>query len=106
MRRPWVKPALIELAWLLCSWAFSFGLVGWLTGRYSGTLDIQMHNTYWILPVWLLATLLFLLVAPLITLIRVLQGLLRNRAANWVLGLLGSIWLLLALAILAVRPMR
>ena len=106
MRNNWIKSALIELAWLLGSWAFSLGLVAWLTGHCAGTLTIQIHNTYWVLPVWLLATTVFLLVALLITLIRVLQGLLRNLAANLMLGLLSSIWLLMGLAIFATRAMR
>jgi hypothetical protein len=100
------KSVLREVAWLLGSWAFSFGLVWRLGGKYAGTLDIQMHNTYVVLPVWGLATLIFLVLAPVITSARVLAGRGRHVAASVVLAALSGVWLLIILAVVVVRIVK
>ncbi|MVN75579.1 hypothetical protein GO988_04495 [Hymenobacter sp. HMF4947] len=97
------KAVVTELAWLLGSWAFSFAAVGKLFGKYAGTLDIQLHNTYFVLPVLLLASLLFIVVSPVVTGVRVVVGRGQNVSASIVLALLTGVWLLLLLAVCLVR---
>ena len=100
------KPVLLELAWLLGSWAFAFGLVWRLSGKYAGTLNIQLHNNYVVLPVWGLATLLFLVLAPVVTSARVLAGRGRRVAASVVLAGLSGVWLLIIIGVVVVRLMK
>ncbi len=100
------KSILLELAWLLGSWVFSFGLVWRLTGKYVGKLDVQLHNTHVLLPVWALVTLLFLVLAPVVTSARVLAGRGRRVAASIMLAGLSGVWLLIILAVLLVRIMK
>lgn len=96
----------IEIAWLLGSWAISYVLVGILVS-YSSTLDyqlfwptpldIQLHNTYFVLGIFEATLPFFLLIALLATSIRVLLGGFRQ-AATITLG--GLVLLLLVAAAL------
>ena len=91
-----------ELAWLLGSWAFSWALLSQLFG-YSylrhPQLDIQLHNTYFVLPPLLLTALVCLPVATLVTGGRVLAGAFRRSDPNAVLVTLASIWVGLGLLV-------
>ena len=89
--RSWIH----ELAWLLGSWAFSWALLSQLFGYnylWHPQLDIQMHNTYFVIQPLLLTTLLFLPVATLVTGVRVLAGAFRHFGPNAALVTLASIW--------------
>lgn len=93
-----------ESAWLLGSWAFSWAsLSPWLGYSYlwRPQLDIQMHNTFFVVPPVLLTTLVFLPVATAATGVRVLVGGLRNLGPNVVLGFLVGIWMLLGAVVAA-----
>lgn len=98
------KPFTTELAWLFGSWAFSYLLVGVLLGYSSpqgyqllwvSPLEIQMHNTYFVLDVFSATLPFFLLTALVVTSIRAFRG--RNRRAALVT--LGGLGLLVAAAI-------
>ena len=92
------KNILIEVAWLLGSWAISFGLLGWLIGfKQLGArqLDIQMHNTYFVLPLWAAALPFFTFFATIITSMRAISARFRQRSTLVVLGVLGLLWTLL-----------
>lgn len=60
-------------------------------------LDIQMHNTYFVVPPLLVTTLLFLPIATIITGVRVLGGAFRHFAPNTILVALGGFWMVIAL---------
>ncbi|GAA4506016.1 hypothetical protein GCM10023172_34710 [Hymenobacter ginsengisoli] len=67
------KNTLLEIAWLLGSWAISFGCLGWLIGfkqLWVKQLDIQLHNTYFVVPPWAAAFPFFLISATIITCVR------------------------------------
>lgn len=89
--RIWLR----ELAWLLGSWAFSWALLSQLLGfgyLWQPVLDIQMHNTYFVFQPLLLTTLVFLLIATVVTGVRVLAGAFRHFGPNIVLVALATIW--------------
>ncbi|MBH8556914.1 hypothetical protein [Hymenobacter negativus] len=91
-----------EIAWLLGSWAFSWLLLSLLMGfnyLWQPKLDIQMHNTYFVLPPLLLTTLVWLPVATVVTGVRVLTSAFRNSGPNSVLVILVGIWTLFTLLI-------
>ncbi|MDO7845699.1 hypothetical protein Q5H92_04970 [Hymenobacter sp. M29] len=101
------KPFATEIAWLLGSWAFSYLLVGALLGLagplgyrlfWASPLEIQMHNTYFILGVFEATLPFFLFTALLVTGIRALRGS-HRRAATVTLGTLLLFMLLTAVAI-------
>lgn len=97
------KPLVRELAWLLGSWAFSYAVVGAKFGSYRGSLDIQLHNTYFVVSVAGLATVFFLVLAPVVTGARVLASRPHHAAPSRTLAALSGSWLLIILAVCAVR---
>lgn len=107
-----MKPALskrrilTELAWLLGSWVSSWVATSKILGQYTGIVDIQLHNTYFVVPVLALATILALIIATIATGARVLAGRGRNVAASVVLLVLSGTWLLLILTVFVVRALR
>jgi len=94
-----MKNVILELAWLAGCLVLSFlatgALVGYQTVSPGGTLDIQMHNTYFVLSWWLMLLPLFLAAATPLTLVRAAQARFAQRSTNAVLGVLALIWLLL-----------
>jgi hypothetical protein len=95
-----------ELAWLLGSWAFSWLLLSLLLGfgyLWQPQLDIQLHNTYFVLPPLLLTTLALLPVATVVTAGRALTGAFRRFGPNAVLLTLLGFWTLLSLFIVYLR---
>jgi heme/copper-type cytochrome/quinol oxidase subunit 1 len=103
----------IEIAWLLGSWAFSYLLTGVLLGYFSSQgyrlfwsspVDIQMHNTYFVLGIFEATLLLFLFIALLLTATRVLVGGFRRAATITLGGLL--IFMLLVATLVGVAYAR
>ncbi|GAB3588317.1 hypothetical protein [Hymenobacter daeguensis] len=98
------RTVLIEIAWLLGSWAFSWLLLSRLLGYdylRKPQLDIQLHNTYFVLQPLMLTTLLFLPIATVLTGVRVSVGAFRHFGRHAVLKGLAISWslaLLLAVA--------
>jgi hypothetical protein len=85
------RNTLIEIAWLLGSWAISFGCLGWLIGfkqLWARQLDVQMHNTYFVLPPWAAALPFFLFLATISTSVRAVATRFRKRSVLIVLGIL------------------
>ena len=70
--------------------------------QWQPQLDIQLHNTYFVVQPLLLTTLLFLPVATVVTGARVLVGAFRHFGANALLVALAIVWTLLGLLV-AVR---
>jgi hypothetical protein len=94
----------IELAWLLSSWAFSYLATGYLLHRpmlWHGPVEIQMHNTYFILTTAWATAPLFLMLVSVVTGIRSLVSRFRYAPTNLALGMLAVSWLLIFLVILA-----
>jgi hypothetical protein len=98
------KPFATEIAWLLGSWAFSYLLVGVLLGYFSPQgyrlfwthpLDVQMHNTYFVLDVFSATLPFFGITSLLVASVRALRGGSR-RAAFITLGSLLIIMLIAA----------
>lgn len=91
-----------ELAWLLGSWAFSLLVLGRAIGYeklLAATLDIQMHNTYFVLSPLILSI-------PLLTVTMVVQTGLRrflkksqSRFTGWLFGI--SLLITLSISVLA-----
>ena len=101
--RKLAKSIVIELAWLLGSWAFSFGAVNLMVGLPmlpSGVVDIQMHNTYFVMSTTVAALPFFLILASAITTLRLLAGARRNALTMGIAGTLSLCWLLVASGIL------
>ena len=101
-----LKRMLVEIAWLLGSWAISFGLLGWLIGfnqLWVKQLDIQMHNTYFVFGNFHVTVLLFLLVALVVTSARAIAAPLRTRYTWVVLLLLGTPFLLGILLVISIK---
>jgi len=97
--RRYVRNTLIEIAWLLGSWAISFGLLGWVIGFNklgASQLDIQMHNTYFVLPPWVVALPFFAFFATIVAGVRAVKARFRQRSTLVVLAMLGLLWALLA----------
>ena len=92
----------VELAWLVGSYALAFWGVKLLLG-YSAhevnTLDIQMHNTYFVLSVPVLAPPLFLAIASVTTAVRLASGRFRTPYTTAALIGLAGLWLLVLLAV-------
>jgi hypothetical protein len=102
--------ALLEIAWLLGSWAISFGWLGWIIGfkqLWARQLDIQMHNTYFVLPPWAAALPLFLFTATSSTSMRVTATRFRRRSTLLVFGILAVLWtLFVAYVVVLVKLIR
>lgn len=93
-----MKNALVEIAWLAGCYALSFPATRVLLGSWVmpwKILDIQMHNTYFVLPGWVGLLPLFLAAATPLTLVRAAQARFAQRSTNVALGALLLVWLLL-----------
>jgi hypothetical protein len=91
-----------EIAWLLGSWAFSYVVLGMAVGfNYlaAGPLDIQMHNTYFVLSTGYAVFPIFILVATVVTVVRGVVAGFKHNSIKVVLGLLASVWALLLFAL-------
>ena len=99
------RSILIEIAWLLGSWAFSWLLLGRLWGSLAylsfRTIEVQQHNNYYVFQPLLLTTLLFLPVATVVTGVRVSVAAFRHLGSNAVLVSLAGIWSLIMLLAVA-----
>ncbi|RZL14099.1 MAG: hypothetical protein EOO62_06375 [Hymenobacter sp.] len=96
----YVTIAAIEIAWLLGSWAISFGLLGLVVGfsrLAAGPLDIQMHNQYFVLSVGYAVFPIFVFVATVVTVVRGVLGRFKQDSIKAVLGLLSIVWAFLLL---------
>jgi hypothetical protein len=100
----------VELAWLLGSWAFSFGLLGLVVGfsrLAAGPLDIQMHNQYFMISTGYAVFPIFVVVATIVTVVRGVLVRFKSNTIKAVLGLLAIVWAFLLLVISAlVKNMR
>ena len=97
------------MAWLLGSWAFSWALLSQLLGYgypRQPVLDIQMHNTYFVVQPLLLTTLAMLPMATVVTGVRVLVAAFRHFGPNAVLVALASIWAVTGLLATLLRLLR
>ena len=93
-----MRNVLIELVWLASCYALAFPATKVLLGGWLmpwNTLDIQMHNTYFVLPGWVGLLPMFLVAATPLTLVRAAQAQFTQRSTNVALGVLAPIWLLL-----------
>lgn len=111
MLRERVKTIVREIAWLAGCYVLAGLAMGALLGyrlvRPGGALTIQMHNTYFVLPWWLVVLPLFLVVATPLMLGRAARGRFARRSTNVALGVLGLGWVfLLALLSLWVYGLR
>lgn len=96
----YAKIILLEIAWLLGSWAISFGLLGWFIGfKLLGLkqLEIQLHNTYFVMPPWAAALPFLVPVATAVTLVRGAIARFKPASSKIVLGLLSAGWVCLVL---------
>ena len=99
MRR---KAVATEALWLLGCYGVSFLLLGYLIGYrifLCNPLDIQMHNTYFVLTNTLATLPLFLVVAFVVTSARAIAKPLRTRY-TWMVVLLLSMLLLLSIVLI------
>jgi hypothetical protein len=88
-----------EALWLLGCYLLAFVLVGVLVGSWrfwQGTLDIQMHNTYFVISNMLVTLVLFWVLAVVVTGARAIAAPLRTRYTWVVLLVFGSVVVLLA----------
>jgi uncharacterized membrane protein YhdT len=85
------KQALRELIWLLGLVAFTILLTVLFFGKafLNGELDIHLHDTYFILPTWLMVIPLFLLLAFGTYFIREKRKSFGRHLNNWLLTLVG-----------------
>jgi len=93
-----MKNVLLELAWLAGCYALAIPATRVLLGSWVipwVTLDIQMHNTYFVLPGWVGLLPMFLVAATPLTLVRAAQTRFAQRGTNVALGVLALVWLLL-----------
>ena len=100
-----ISPIATEGAWLLGSWAFSLAALGGLLGfdhLFSSPLDIQMHNTYFVLSTGYAALPIFTIVATLVTVARGIIKRFEQRGIKVVLGLLALLWMLLLTVIILI----
>jgi hypothetical protein len=89
-----------EALWLLGCYALSFLLFGVLSGSWvfwRSTLDIQMHNTYFVISKMQAILPLFWVLALVITSARAIAAPLRTRYTWVVLLVLGTVVILLIL---------
>lgn len=88
----------IELTWLgggyLLAWLATSALLGFAVPPW-GTLDIQLHTTYFVLGWWLVLLVPFLAAAVPLTLVRAGRAKYRQRTTNVVLAGLALLTLLL-----------
>ncbi|NML64209.1 hypothetical protein HHL22_03225 [Hymenobacter sp. RP-2-7] len=93
-----MRNVLVELAWLAGCYALAIPATRVLLGSWLmpwGILDIQMHNTYFVMPGWTGLLPLFLAAATPLTLVRAAQARFAQRSTNLALGALALLWLLL-----------
>jgi hypothetical protein len=89
-----LKAIKIESLWLLGCYAMAYVLYGLIMGTWriwQGTLDIQMHNTYFVVSHALATLLLFVATALVVTSARAIAAPLRTRYTWVVLLLCGAI---------------
>ena len=89
-------------AWLLGSWTFSLAALGGLPGfdhLFSGPLDMQLHNTYFVLNTGYATLPIFAIVATLVTIVRGIVGRFEQRGIKVVVRLL----VLLRMLLLSIR---
>ena len=108
---PFVRAFITELAWLAGCYVLAGLAMGALLGYRlvlpGGVVDIQLHNTYFVLSWWLVVLPLFLVVASPLTLGRAARGRFARPSTNVALGVLGLGWVfLLALLSLWVYGLR
>jgi hypothetical protein len=100
-----LKAARTEVLWLVGCYAVSFLLLGVLAGSWffwQSTLDIQMHNTYFVVSNTLATVPLFLVVALVVTGTRAIAEPLRTQYTWAVLLLLGLAVMLIILFIVLI----
>src|SRR5690349_9257365 len=95
------RQILKEALWLTLSLVLSVLLSLFLFGKtfLSGDLDLHIHDTYFVIPSWLILTPLFLFVAFIFYFIRTFKNKFNTKLPNWVLVISGII-LLISLTIL------
>jgi TRAP-type C4-dicarboxylate transport system permease small subunit len=101
-----LKAIKTELLWLLSCYVLVLGIYRIMAGSWrfwQGTLDIQMHNTYFVFSNVHVTVLLFLLVALVVTSARAIAAPLRTRYTWVVLLLLGTPFLLGILLIISIK---
>ena len=100
-----LKAIRTEIIWLLSCYALVFVLYGLVTGvwkLWQGTLDIQMHNTYFVISHTLATVPLFAVVTLVVTGARAIAAPLRTRYTWVILLLLGTLVLLSVLFIVLI----
>ena len=100
-----LKAIRTELLWLLSCYALVFVLYGILVGSWpfwQGTLDIQMHNTYFVVSHAVATLPFFLVVALVVTSARIIGEPLRTRYTWVVLLSLSTLVLLIILFIVLI----
>ncbi|MBJ6145978.1 hypothetical protein JAO77_21455 [Hymenobacter sp. BT559] len=101
-----LKAIRVELLWLLSCYALVMVIYGLLTGIWSiwqGTLDIQMHNTYFVINHALATVPLFVVIAWVVTSARAIVAPLRTRYTWAVLLLLNALMVLIILLIVMIK---
>jgi hypothetical protein len=94
-----------EALWLISCYGVSFLLLGFLIGYrifLHNPLDIQMHNTYFVISNTLATLPLFLIIALVVTSARMIAAPLRTPCTRVVLWLLGTIVLVSVLLIVLI----
>ncbi len=102
MRR---KASWVEALWLLGCYLLSFVLYGVLAGSWlfwQGTLDIQLHNTYFVVSHLQVILVLFWVLALVVTSARAIAAPLRTRYTWVVLLILGLVVALVVLIIILI----
>ena len=97
-----LKAIKTELLWLLSCYLLVFVLYGIMAGSWlfwQSTLDIQMHNTYFVISNTIATLPLFVVVTLVVTSARIIGEPLRTRYTWVLLLLLGAIALLSVLLI-------
>jgi len=100
-----LKAIRTEVLWLLSCYVLVFVLYGILAGSWlfwQSTLDIQMHNTYFVINNAQATLPLFVVMALVVTSARIIAAPLRTRYTWVVLLLLGTIMGLIIMLILVV----
>jgi heme/copper-type cytochrome/quinol oxidase subunit 1 len=88
-----IKKIFIECAWLAAIAALSLLLLGNTVGKKS--MDIHLHDTYYVISPWGLAGFLFIVMGWMVYCIRVLKGSCRNAIANSIFLTMGAALILL-----------
>jgi len=101
-----LKAIKTEGLWLLGCYVLVLGIFRIMMGSWrfwQGTLDIQMHNTYFVFGNFHVTVLLFLLVALVVTSARAIAAPLRTRYTWVVLLVLGTPFLLGIFLIISIK---